>query len=199
VDANINQCAPALELALGEHAPGGDTPAAHVGCLAMVDLAHLSGLYKLAERHGFGLKAHVHADLQHLAGLSSRLDHFTALGQVHGDGLFTQHVRPGLQRGDGGVAVGKVRCGHGDGVQVLPGQHFPIVLIGMRPGDTLGGLGCPPGNHIAQGHHLNTLQCLVARDVLRGGDPSGTDHADPNRLHARSPACMIDCVRLADA
>jgi len=78
----------------------------------MVDLAHLAGLNELAQRHGLGLKAHVHADLQQLASLVRGGHHLAPLGQVHGDGLFAEHVRARLQRGDRGVAVRKVGCGH---------------------------------------------------------------------------------------
>jgi hypothetical protein len=95
-----------------------------------------------------GLGAALEAVLDDLPVFRLRFGEHAAFPDVVGDGLFHVDVLAVRRGGDGDQAVGVIRRGDADGIDVLRFTQFPIVAVGRDLGSSLLDLGLGAGQHL---------------------------------------------------
>ncbi len=179
MNADIDERSSSLLIFFDEHAPGRNTPAAKRLGAGIVNLAHVTVIDVILQKHGGTGKASLESNLQDLSRFFGRLTHKLRLLGVHRQGLLAKHVLAGVQRIYRRMQVKSVGGRDGNGIDLLIFQKLSVIRVGF--GDTelvrrfLGGSGV----HIANGDHFAKVRrACVARHVAALGDAAAADNSD---------------------
>jgi hypothetical protein len=125
--ALVHEHAAALALPGAAPAAGGVVVigAEPVGDLPMhaADRAELAAVDEVLHLLEAGVRAHVEHGGEDFALVRVRGDEALAVGLVNGNGLFDQHMQPGLERLDADGGVAEMRCADQNGVDVATADH----------------------------------------------------------------------------